>query len=89
MAARRHVAHEPLFVVQGDEPLIAIPGTEDGEDAVTYFTSEEAADAATTDDIVRTALALAGAWSDLSWEDVEAALYRIRHESEPTPPLDP
>jgi hypothetical protein len=31
--------------------------------------------------------ALAGAWSDLDWEEASDALGRIRHESEPTPPI--
>ena len=33
------------------------------------------------------ALALAGAWSDLEWDELEKALDSIRHESHPTPPL--
>jgi hypothetical protein len=32
-------------------------------------------------------LALAGAWADLDWEEAEAELDRIRHESQPTPPI--
>jgi hypothetical protein len=32
-------------------------------------------------------IALAGVWSDLSWEDIAATLDRIRHEGKPTPPL--
>jgi len=28
---------------------------------------------------------LAGSWSDLNWDIVEEELYRIRHESSPTP----
>jgi hypothetical protein len=37
---------------------------------------------------VRDALALAGAWSDLQGDDEFEALDRIRHESQPTPPID-
>ena len=33
-------------------------------------------------------LALAGAWGDLDWNEVEAELDRIRHSSKPTPPLE-
>jgi hypothetical protein len=36
---------------------------------------------------VKEALDLAGAWSDLDWDDTIAALDRIRHESKPTPPI--
>jgi hypothetical protein len=32
-------------------------------------------------------LALAGAWSDLDWEDMREALDHIRHDSKPTPPF--
>lgn len=37
---------------------------------------------------VHDALSLAGAWSDLDWDEMYEALDRIRHESEPTPPID-
>jgi len=37
---------------------------------------------------VRGALAVAGVWSDLQGDDEFAALDRIRHETQPTPPLD-
>ena len=30
---------------------------------------------------------LAGAWSDLDWDEAEKELDRIRHESNPTPPI--
>ena len=32
-------------------------------------------------------LALAGAWGDRDWNEVEADLDRIRHSSKPTPPF--
>ena len=34
------------------------------------------------------ALALIGAWSDLAWEELAAGLDRIRHESQPSAPLE-
>lgn len=37
---------------------------------------------------VRDALAVIGAWRDLQDDDEFAALNRIRHESQPTPPID-
>jgi len=33
-------------------------------------------------------LALAGAWGERDWDEVEQELDRIRHESTPTPPID-
>lgn len=37
--------------------------------------------------IIQSVLALAGCWSDLSWDEVEKELERIRHESQPSSPL--
>lgn len=37
---------------------------------------------------VKEALALAGAWGDRDWNEVEAELERIRHSSKPTPPFE-
>jgi hypothetical protein len=39
-------------------------------------------------DVIADARSLAGAWSDLDWDETIAALDRIRHESKPTPPID-
>lgn len=36
----------------------------------------------------RSALDLLGAWSDIPWERMDTELDRIRHENEPTPPID-
>src|SRR5437016_322913 len=37
---------------------------------------------------VEEALALAGAWGERDWNEVEQELDRIRHESTPTPPIE-
>src|SRR5947209_366740 len=36
---------------------------------------------------VKEVLALAGAWGERDWNEVEAELDRIRHSSNPTPPF--
>jgi hypothetical protein len=36
---------------------------------------------------IKEALAMAGAWGDRDWNEVEAELDRIRHSSKPTPPF--
>jgi hypothetical protein len=59
-----------------------------GKEIVRYFSEETQADKAVLENATQTALDLAGAWSDLSWEDMEKELDRIRHESKPTPPLE-
>ncbi|MGI8688136.1 MAG: hypothetical protein ACR2M3_06110 [Thermomicrobiales bacterium] len=85
MARAHKTAHQQTSLRVGPgESLIAIP-TEDG--GTIYYTSEEAARADLTDETLQRALDLAGAWSDLDWDEAEAELYRIRHESEPSAPF--
>ena len=71
------------------EPILMRPVDEDFLEWE-YFWTEEEADAAITDDDIKSALDTAGSWSDLGldWEEVEAELYRIRHSSPPTPPIE-
>ena len=81
----------PCLIVRQGQPLIMIPGEEDGEEVAYCFADEEAADAAmanTSDKSLQDALSLAGAWSDLDWEEMEEELYWIRHANPPTPPID-
>jgi hypothetical protein len=75
--------------VQADpgQPLIGIMTEDQGHEVVLYFTEEADADRVLVEDTTQAALALAGAWSDLVWEELAQALDRIRHESPPTPPL--
>jgi hypothetical protein len=75
--------------VQADpgQPLIGVMTEEQGIEVVRYFTTEQDADRVLVEDTTQAALALAGAWSDLEWDELAQALDRIRHESQPTPPL--
>lgn len=75
------------FVVRSDQPLIGLIIDEGGEELVRYLTSEDEADRAADGADVERALRLAGAWSDLDWDEAERELDRIRHESKPTPPI--
>lgn len=83
---------EPLrdeLTAPEDAPLIAIPFEEDGRVVIHYFTSEAAADAATEQpEGGHRARALAGAWSDLDWDEALEELDRIDRESTPTPIID-
>jgi hypothetical protein len=54
---------------------------------VRYFTAEQEADKVMVQNTTQDALALAGAWSNLEWDELEKALESIRHGSHPTPPL--
>ena len=86
MAARR--TQPQSLVLDARQALVAIPLEEAGREVVRYFPDEEPAEAATSDQSVQRALALAGAWSDLDWDEMERELHRIGHEAPPTPPLD-
>jgi hypothetical protein len=57
-------------------------------DVVRNFMAEEDADAQATPVGIQKALSLAGGWGDWDWDEMEAALERIRHESTPTPPIE-
>ena len=78
-----------MITIRRGRPLIGVlTRDEHDQEVVTYFTDEVEADLAIPDADVEAALALAGAWSDVPWEDLETGLDRIRHESEPTPPIE-
>ena len=80
---------QELTSVQADpsQPLIGVVTEEQGQEVVRYFTTEQDADRVLVEDTTQAALALAGVWRDLDWDELEQALARIRHESPPTPPL--
>ena len=86
--AERKRQELPSLLVQDNQPLIGIPFEEKGQEVVRYFAREDEADRAVADEEVEDALSLAGAWSDLDWEEMVEALDRIRHESKPTPPIE-
>jgi hypothetical protein len=67
------------LVLRDDQPLIGLIFEEDGREIVRYFASEEEARRFVSPEVTREALDLIGAWKDLDWEEMEAALNRIRH----------
>ncbi len=75
------------LVAERDQPLIAIPVEENGREVTYYFVDEDVIDEVLPGGVAE-ALSLAGAWSDLEGDEIEA-LDRIRHASRPTPPLAP
>jgi len=75
------------LIAHADQPLIAVPIVQDGEERICYFVDDAGADAALVHAGTKRPIKLAGVWSDLNEEDVLASLDRIRHESTPTPPL--
>ena len=71
---------------QGDlsHPLIGVIAEEAGNEVVRYYTQEQDAERGMVEDATQEALALAGVWSDLDWDELAQALARIRHDSQPT-----
>ena len=74
--------------VDGDRPLVGVPGRENGREVVRYFVDDPVAPAALPPDVLRRARAAIGSWGGMDWGETKAALDRIRHESEPPPPID-
>ena len=85
--AERHTRPGSLLV-EGDQPLIALPLEEDGREVERYFVEETAAEGTGSARSIAEALRLGGAWSDLDWGEMERELYRIGHGNPPTPPID-
>jgi hypothetical protein len=61
------------------EPLYLLPIDEEGKEWRSFW-SEEEVDAAITDDVIREARAMAGAWSDLDADEILRGLDRLRQE---------
>ena len=78
----------PLVTTQGNQPLIGIPFEENGKEVTRFYAEEAQADKAVSNEVTQTALQLAGAWSDLDFDDMVEQLDTIRHQSKPTPPID-
>jgi len=85
------ISQQPIFTTRGKQPLIAIPVKENGEEVVYYFNSEKDADKMfpKDKDSLRETLDLAGAWSDLDFDEMLDELDRMRHETKPTSLFDP
>ncbi len=76
------------FVLDHDQALIGIPAVVDGREVTRYVVESEGVDEAPDERVTQAALSVIGTWSDLDWNELEAALDRIRHESTPTPPIE-
>ncbi len=89
METERRPQTAESIAVAPDRPLIGVLVEEDGRQLVRYFTDHGAAIAPSgSDETLRAALSVIGAWSDLDWEEFSRDLDRIRHESRPTPPIE-
>ena len=88
MRRRSHPERISSLVVERDDRLIAFSLIENGRDVVHYVVETGTPTRAHLPGSVQGALDLAGVWSDLDWDETVEALERIRHESQPTPPID-
>jgi hypothetical protein len=79
---------QPIITTTQDQPLIGIPFEENGKEVIRYFSEETQADHAIAENATEEALKLAGAWSDISWGEMQQALDHIRHDTKPTPPIE-
>jgi hypothetical protein len=62
-------------------------GEENGQRVVHYFACDGPRPSR-SEETLRAALAAVGSSSDIDWEEWAEELDRIRHESQPTPPID-
>lgn len=87
MATKQRLDPVPSLAVRPDLPLIGVVLVENGQEVVRYFANEAEADSVIASHMTAGARSLAGAWADLDWDEASDALNRIRHDSEPTPPI--
>ena len=77
------------LLAERDAPLFSVVERVGDEEVVRYFTYESAREPAVIATSVQDALATLGAWGDLDWDAAFDELDRIRHESQPSPPVEP
>jgi hypothetical protein len=87
MMTEQHAEPGTSLTARHDQPLIAVAVEHAGVEAVRYFVDEAAADAALGQVAQRAPIKLAGIWSDLDADAMLDELDRLRHASQPTPPI--
>src|SRR5262245_20854439 len=89
--AQRRVRAEPSApaIEHVGEPLFAIPFDDEGKDFRFFWTPEEA-DAAVTEEMIQRTLATVSTpiAPNFDWDEFDAAMARIGHETPPTPPIE-
>jgi hypothetical protein len=82
------LSHPESFIVRADQPLVGVIVHQNGTEMVRYTAGEPVSDRPSRQRSIQHALDLAGAWSDLAFDEIIDPLERIRHESKPTSPID-
>lgn len=88
MAAEQPRDPGSCLALRSDQPLVGVVVEEDGREVVRYFAGDVPEQDEPSDEAVADALGLAGAWSDLDWQQTADELDRIRHAHPPTPPIE-
>lgn len=70
------------------QPLVGLIVNDHGRDVAHYFVESSWKGRKNMPGEDPEALPFIGAWSDLDWETMEDELHRIRHQGEPTPPIE-
>jgi len=86
--AERRVDQSQSFFVPQDRALIGVVMRQHGREVTRFFADEDEADRALPVQSTDDALSLAGSWSDLSWDETQEELDRIRRETPPSPPIE-
>ena len=76
LAEEVKATNKPRLLKRGNTPLAIL----------THFKKKQSSQAKSK--AIKETLAMAGAWGDRDWDEVEAELERIRHSSKSTPPLE-
>lgn len=76
------------FSARQDEPLIGVVMGDVDNQVVFYFAREQEIEELRVAHEPQIAQDLAGAWSDLDWEQMARELDHNRHEAPPSAPLD-
>lgn len=74
--------------VRGNDHVLLVPVDGPDRDLAEMIIEDETSMSIASDEAIVALKSLAGAWSDLDWEDLESDLRRVRHESAPSPVLD-
>jgi|SRR3989344_2492510 len=84
----QQVSYEPALTSKKNQPLIGVEVEKNGESVTYYFDDEKQADKVLSGSTAPNVLSLAGVWDKLNWSEIATSLDKIRHQSQPTEPLE-
>jgi hypothetical protein len=84
----REARSEQQLIIGREQALLGVIVRNGQEEMIRYFAADADGPPQPSASTVERALSLAGAWSDLDWDEMEAELDGIRHATPPTPPIE-